>query len=73
MTKQELLHFLGECKVPGYRQDLTRPENLRWLLRNLWVKNQHPKRLNEANAKIEEMLFNMERKDDHQTTTRFPR
>lgn len=40
---QELEDILRECEIPSLRRDITKPENVRWLLRNLGVMNSEDK------------------------------
>lgn len=39
MTKQELEHILKEMNLPVMRCDLKSESNIRWLLRNIHIRN----------------------------------
>lgn len=37
----QLLEFLKKADVPETRRDLSKPENVRWLIRNLGIRNRN--------------------------------
>lgn len=43
MGNPDLVLWLSEMDIPKKRRDITAPENVRWLLRNLEIRNgRHP-------------------------------
>ena len=53
MTNLE--RMLRSFDLPDYRKSKETPQNLRWLLRNIRIKNSNNQKLDEAEALIREM------------------
>jgi len=54
VTDDELQAYINsaELDLPDARRDLSKPENVRWLLRNLFVRNEVPMKYRQALAAL---------------------
>jgi hypothetical protein len=56
MTTLRLSILLRDMEIPASRRDTTKPENLRWLLRNLRIRNLENPSISEAIALLKKEI-----------------
>ena len=62
--KHQLAIRIAKLDVPLRRKDLDKPENVRWLSRNVWInnsKNPHAKEAMRLIARLLRALYNQEK------------
>lgn len=52
MILLNLATLIQDMRIPDIRRDLTKPENIRWLLRNLSIENKFHPNLEDAIAAL---------------------
>ena len=52
---KNLINFLNSADVPELRKDITKPENIRWLLRNLGIRNSRLPGFQEAYSSLKKL------------------
>ena len=55
-SERELTSLLGEMDVPDMRRDVSKPDNVAWLLRNLRVRNDDHPRIDEAMSMLKALM-----------------
>lgn len=53
-----LEEFLSRADVPEMRKDITKPENIKWLVNNLGVRNSDIEGFPEAAAELKRLYIN---------------
>jgi hypothetical protein len=50
VSMEELQDYINspDLNLPEMRRDLSKPENVRWLIRNIWIRNKVPAKYLEA-------------------------
>ena len=53
LTSEELQEFIDnpELDIPSLRRDVSKPENVRWLIRNIGIRNDVPEKIIKRLAK----------------------
>ena len=57
MDKNELENILRTMDIPKMRLDVNKPENLRWLVRNIRVRNSEHPEVDKAHELIRAIMF----------------
>lgn len=59
MSDEDFERVLLEMDIPDIRRDLSKASNLRWLMRNIRVRNGDHPRIKEVLDKIKKLIWNV--------------
>jgi hypothetical protein len=64
VRSESIKRALDSMDIPALRRDITKPENIRWLLRNLPINNANHIDLGQVMSQLQRDLNNFKNKED---------